>query len=324
MSCTNVTITVIWTAPGAGEVHNMTIGYREQGSGLPYTTIPATSLGGAPGSQDIIVPCATCDGVVYEGYVQDDCGSPQVPWTAVVFPEGSDCFEYEWCCVASPLESIDIINAGDNYVVGDLLQFVGGAPTSTAVGTVLTVGATGDILTFDILSPGAGYTSVPAVTVIRNIPVAGTEAVLTANLDTCVPLQYEYCHPGDPPVVGNVELQHGECYKECTTEIIYDTKVQTMTDAGAIDQFTHGVTGIDCDCDNHCKEVEIINDSGDAIQVYWQTCDSGGGVDPGTSYLENIGNGVTWVSGQCILCDTIHVVGNYSAPDVIINCTPCL
>jgi len=264
---------------------------------------------------------------VYEGYVQDDCGSPQIPWTAIVFPEGSDCLEYEWCCTHSSVFSIDIDTAGTEYTAGDALVFIGGNPVTPAVGTVLTVDVvTGAILTLDITNGGTFYESAPTVAVTRSVPPTGAaiDAVFTVTLRDCPPIDYEYCHAGDPPIVGQVELAHGDCYKECTTETRYDDKVQVITDAGDIDHFSHELTGIDCDCDSNCKWVEITNNTLDGITVYWQTCDSDG-VEPGTSYAESIDVGGTWVPAACILCDTLRVEPEPVDPaDVIITCTPCI
>lgn len=79
---------------------------------------------------------------------------------------------------------ISIGTAGTGYAVGEALVFSGGNPTTAAAGTIASVGGSGEITGFTITNYGAGYASVPTVTIST---AAGVSGVLTANLTDNVP-----------------------------------------------------------------------------------------------------------------------------------------
>ena len=78
---------------------------------------------------------------------------------------------------------ITIGTAGTGYVAGEALVFSGGNPTTAAAGTI-NVDGVGAITGFSITNYGAGYASVPTVTIST---AAGVSGVLTANLTDNVP-----------------------------------------------------------------------------------------------------------------------------------------
>jgi hypothetical protein len=117
---------------------------------------------------------------------QDDTGDYRKFLYHVIrkYQEYIDSFEKLDTTAGVAGSGITIGAAGTGYVVGEALVFSGGNPTTTAAGTIATIGTNGEITGFTITSFGSGYSTLPTVTVTT---AAGTSGVLTANLTDNVP-----------------------------------------------------------------------------------------------------------------------------------------
>ena len=302
-TCVDVTIAVTFTAVGSGS-QNITIGYRVQGSGASYTTTQAVVVGGIQQTTSITVPCpGQCDGVVYEGYIANDCDPQnQIPWTAlVVDPDYPDCYEYEWTCDNVGIGLIQS-TGGSGYQVGDTVTFSGGGGSGAQAIVAGLVQGTTAPSSFTITNPGQGYTSAPAVNILST---NGQGASVTAFLANCPDLTHLHCLGGDTvPVIMSLEL--GESYIECGTTAGYAAKVQTLTDAGDIGYFVHEGTGVNCSCAD-CDRVTVTNTNPTkGITIFYQTCDDDSVPSQGGELLNvNINAGATWTSDCKVICSTV-------------------
>ena len=152
------------------------------------TTAGLTGSTGTAATGAIQIPIAELsfsENALTVAETQDDTGDYRKFLYHVIrkYQEYIDSYEKLDTTAGAGGSGITIGTAGTGYVAGEALVFSGGNPTTAAAGTI-NVGGSGEITGFSITNYGAGYTSVPTVTIST---AAGVSGVLTANLTDNVP-----------------------------------------------------------------------------------------------------------------------------------------
>lgn len=311
MACLNVTIEVEYTPSGTGG-QDIEIGWRAQGDPT-WNITTATGIGGAMGVFIQTVPCNTnCDGQLYELYIGNLC---DLPGTTVYFEvmvadsTQPDCYEYQWDCVSVGIGSITPNPGSANYQSGDIVDFTGGGG-SGASAIVDVVNGSGEILSYSILDPGTGYTSLPTLNVLS---VLGTGATPVAVLADCPTLNHLDCTGITEPI----SIALGESYIECATQAIYAGKVAALTDDEKT-AYEYNPIGTNCICNNDCNEFTINNTGIDSLTVVYNKC-----ID-GALVVQEVPAAGSWSSPCEALCETISVLETDASYTISPACTACI
>lgn len=309
-----------------------TIGWREQGSGDPFTIdTQVVALAGAA-SFTITIPTDDniyCDGYVYEGYIIADCqdqtvdpvtGIPinAVQFTATFVQQTDPCPLYEITCDNAPIASVSVASGGTGYTTGDALVFTEANPGDElvpAVGTVVDNGA-GGVSTVNITNFGS-YKSAPTVTA----PTAGTPATFNVNMEGCPNLITSAFACGSAP---NQPADPNYNWTGGTLGDSFEICADVASLGSLPAQFTSAdISSVDgtCNCIS-CNRVAITNNSGKGLRVQWQQCQSDPS-NPLVLFSQTIASTGLPVDIGCVVLGTVHNLNEDVGTVTITDNGPC-
>ncbi len=293
-----------------------TCGWREQGSGAPFTieTQVVSAIGAA--SFVITIPAADnvyCDGYVYEGYIIADCqdqtldpvtGIPvnAIQFTATFVQQADPCPLYEITCDNVPIVSVTISGTQSGYVTGESLTFTTANPADTLVAAVGTINVTAGAITSVTITNFGSYRTIPTVGVTTT---SGTGAVLTAQMDFCPDLVTSAFVCGSAmtsPLPRLETLELGDGFELCADPASF-ASLPAQYNANDIS----AVNG-SCNC-IPCSRATVVNTGAKAIPIQWHACPT----DPTNPLV---------LLTQLIQFDGIPVDIGCVVPETVTNLTP--
>lgn len=212
----------------------------------------------------------SCDGdIVVEGYVQAACQDElslegRVPFQTNPFTPTVVCERFEVICDHVGIINLQIDQAGTQYQVGDVINFVrdtNDTETTDASATVASVGSNGEILSLD-LTDGGSYQIMPTITITST---NGTGASLTAEFDKC-PSNYSL---GTDCADNNVTIESG---LELNKNIAYCIKggISTPPDGYIINR--NGCCIREDTTSDVCYTYDITNNDVNPVNINFTAC----------------------------------------------------
>jgi len=319
----------------ANTTGNHIVGYRENYFDLPntYTTVTLNILTPGPAFVDIIIPGSLyCGQLSYSGYIIAECqnqidsnadGIPDaaVTWSQIIPQQVDPCIETTIICDSVGILTINIIEPGENYTIGDVIPIIESSPgdeVSAGNITVLTVNGGGGITSVSINNTGL-YKAIPlldASAVVGWPGVINAQLVVTA-MSNCPALNIEdfVCATiitnGIKPEWGSFPL--GSTYTLCAD-------IEEVIDTLGI-QFRAEEVG-NCKC-RGCERLTLDASAAatGGCTISYNTCwDRNAGE---VLNIVQVSPGDVFTNIACVIPETVQILANDLDTPIVISYTNC-